>query len=98
MFDIGFQELGILFIIGLLVLGPERLPRVARTLGAYVSKARRTWNTVRRDIENELATEDLKRHARESLETVRNAGKDFEKSVTAETEKPQVDKPDERDA
>ena len=91
MFDIGFQELGILFLIGLLVLGPERLPRVARTLGAYAAKARRTWNTVRRDIENELAAEDLKRQARESMDTVRSVGEELSRSVSAEGTDPLQD-------
>ena len=47
MFDIGFLELTLLFVIGLLVLGPERLPRVVRTLGGYLRKARQTWYSVR---------------------------------------------------
>lgn len=61
MFDIGMGELGLIAVVGLLVLGPERLPRVARTTGALLRKARQSWHSVRTDIERELAAEDLKR-------------------------------------
>ena len=61
MFDIGMGELGLLAIVGLLVLGPERLPRVARTTGVLLRKARQSWASVRADIERELAADELKR-------------------------------------
>jgi sec-independent protein translocase protein TatB len=59
MFDIGFAELFLLSLIGLLVLGPERLPGVARTLGGFIRKARISWNSLRHTIETELAEADL---------------------------------------
>jgi sec-independent protein translocase protein TatB len=61
MFDIGTGELGLIAIIALLVLGPERLPRAARTTGALLRKARQSWQSVRAEIERELAAEELKR-------------------------------------
>ncbi len=61
MFDIGFSEIALLLIIGLLVLGPERLPRVARTLGMYVRKARQSWYAVKSEIDRELAAEEVKK-------------------------------------
>lgn len=66
MFDIGMGELGLIAVVGLLVLGPERLPRVARTAGVLLRKARQSWQSVRSDIERELAAEDLKRTLRET--------------------------------
>src|SRR5215469_12633586 len=66
MFDIGIGELGLIAVVGLLVLGPERLPRVARTAGALLRKARQSWQSVRADIERELAAEDLKQTMREA--------------------------------
>jgi len=66
MFDIGMGEIGLIAVVGLLVLGPERLPRVARTAGALLRKARNSWQSVRTDIERELAAEDLKRTMRET--------------------------------
>lgn len=61
MFDIGFTEVILISVIGLLVLGPERLPRVARTIGLYFRKARQTFHSVRSEIEKELAAEDMKK-------------------------------------
>ena len=66
MFDIGMGELGLIAVVGLLVLGPERLPRVARTTGALLRKARQSWSSVRADIERELAAEDLKQAMRQT--------------------------------
>jgi sec-independent protein translocase protein TatB len=66
MFDIGMGELGLIAVVGLLVLGPERLPRVARTTGALLRKARQSWQGVRADIERELAAEDLRQTLRQT--------------------------------
>ena len=71
MFDVGFSELVLLLVIGLLVLGPERLPRVARTLGAYVRKARNAWTQVKYDIDRELEASEMRRNWRESMEEAR---------------------------
>jgi sec-independent protein translocase protein TatB len=60
MFDIGFAELLLLSLVGLLVLGPERLPRVARTLGGMARKARGSWLSLKRSIEAEMRAEELK--------------------------------------
>ena len=60
MFDVGFAELLLLSVVGLLVLGPERLPRVARTLGGFVRKARNSWISLRRTIEAEIRADELK--------------------------------------
>ena len=66
MFDVGFTELFLLLVVGLVVLGPERLPKVARTLGLWVGRARAMYTNVRSDIERELELEELKR-AREAI-------------------------------
>lgn len=60
MFDVGFAELLLLSLVGLLVLGPERLPRVARTLGGMARKARSSWLSLKRSIEAEMRAEELK--------------------------------------
>jgi len=57
MSGIGGSELILLCLIGLLILGPERLPRVARQLGAWVGKARQLTRSLQRQIEDELGTE-----------------------------------------
>jgi sec-independent protein translocase protein TatB len=56
---VGFSELIVLFVIGLLILGPERLPRVATQIGRWVGKARRTANQLRYQLEREIALADL---------------------------------------
>lgn len=61
MFDIGFWELTVIMVVALLVVGPERLPRLARTLGLWLGKARRFVSTVKADIDRELAADELKR-------------------------------------
>ena len=60
MFDIGFWELSIIGIVALLVIGPERLPAVARTVGKYVGRANRFVANIKNDISKELKDEDLK--------------------------------------
>src|SRR3569832_466619 len=67
MSDIGMGELGLIAVVGLLVLGPDRLPRVARTTGILLRKARQSWQSVRADIERELETEELKRSIHDNL-------------------------------
>ena len=52
-----FQEVFLLFLIGLIVLGPERLPRVANQLGTLVGKARRMTRVMKRQLEEELDVE-----------------------------------------
>ncbi len=61
MFDIGFWEVSIIFVVALLVVGPERLPHVARKAGLYIGKVRRFVTNVRSDIEREFRTDDLEK-------------------------------------
>ena len=59
MFDVSFGELVLVFVIGLLVLGPERLPKVATQIGRWVGKARRTANQLRHQLEREIALSEI---------------------------------------
>jgi sec-independent protein translocase protein TatB len=73
MFDVGFAELFLLSLIGLLVLGPERLPAVARTIGGFVRKARISYHNLKRTVEAELAAADVAnpiKEAQKELESV----------------------------
>ena len=63
MFDVGFAELLIIFVIGLLVLGPERLPRVAARVGNWVGQARRMTRNLRYQLEDEIAFTERKQAA-----------------------------------
>jgi sec-independent protein translocase protein TatB len=60
MFDIGFWELVFIAIIALLIVGPERMPRIARTAGLWLGKVRGFVASVKQDIDRELAAEELK--------------------------------------
>ncbi|MFA5596363.1 MAG: Sec-independent protein translocase protein TatB [Pusillimonas sp.] len=59
MFDISFTELMIIGMIALVVIGPERLPKVARTLGHLLGRAQRYVNDVKTDIKREMDAGDL---------------------------------------
>ncbi len=61
MFDISFAEMLIIFIVALIVIGPERLPRVARTMGHLLGRARRYVDNVKSDIQHEIELDELKR-------------------------------------
>jgi len=61
MFDVGMWELGLIALIALLVVGPERLPGLARTAGAWLGRAKRFVTDVKADIDEELRVEELKR-------------------------------------
>jgi sec-independent protein translocase protein TatB len=60
MFDIGFTEMMLIGIVALVVIGPERLPAVARTAGKYFSKLRNFMSSVRADVESELKADELR--------------------------------------
>jgi sec-independent protein translocase protein TatB len=62
MFDIGFWELGLIAVVALLVIGPERLPGVARNVGMWVGKARRFVSSVQADINAEVGKADELKH------------------------------------
>ncbi len=59
MFDISFFELMMIGVVALIVLGPERLPKVARTVGQWVSRAQRYANEVKADITREVDLSQL---------------------------------------
>ncbi|MCB1875247.1 MAG: twin-arginine translocase subunit TatB [Chromatiales bacterium] len=60
MFDIGFWELLLIGVVALLVVGPERLPRLARTAGFWFGRAQRFISNVKNDIDREMRAEELK--------------------------------------
>lgn len=61
MFDIGFWELTVIAVVALIVIGPERLPKVARTVGLWVGRMRGFVLSVKADIDQELRAEELKK-------------------------------------
>ncbi len=61
MFDIGFPELMLVAIVGLLVIGPSRLPETLRTLGLWLGRLRRSFTTVKTEIEKEIGMDEVRR-------------------------------------
>lgn len=74
MFDVSFVELMVIGVVGLLVLGPERLPGAARTVGSFVRKARQGWNSVRGEFERQIALDEVKRSVRDVRESIESPG------------------------
>ena len=80
MFDIGFSELMVIGIVALLVLGPERLPKVARTTGHLLGRLQRYVSDVKSDINREMQLDELKKLQEEA----RTAAMNFEGTVRSE--------------
>jgi sec-independent protein translocase protein TatB len=87
MFDIGFSELMVIGVVALIVIGPEKLPRVARTLGALAGRLQRYVSDVKADINREIELEDLKK-MRDSMQ---QAASDFQSTVQTEVSKTEAD-------
>ncbi len=85
MFDIGFPELLLLGIVALLVLGPERLPDTMRTLGLWIGRMRRFTARIRREIEQEIGADEIRRqlHNEEILRDLREVNTELQ-STSAE--------------
>ena len=82
MFDIGFSELMVIGIVALIVIGPERLPKVARTLGHLLGRAQRYVNDVKSDISREVQLDEL----RKLQSQVSDSARELESSVRKEYE------------
>lgn len=80
MFDVGFFELVVLAIVGLLVLGPERLPHAVRMGSAYMGKIRRAVMTVREEFEREVNVQEMQQRIKEQME--KSGLEDAHKSLT----------------
>jgi sec-independent protein translocase protein TatB len=78
MFDIGFSEIVVIAVVALIVLGPERLPKAARTMGHLFGRLQRYVNDVKSDINREMELEELKKLQQE----VKSAARDLEQSVS----------------
>ncbi len=69
MFDIGFMELMVIGTLGLLILGPERLPKAAHTVGMIIGRVRRSVSNLQADLERHARTEELKARLRDPAST-----------------------------
>ena len=87
MFDIGFSELMVIGVVALIVIGPEKLPRLARTLGHLAGKMQRYVSDVKADINREIELEDLKK-MRDSMQ---QAASSFQSDLTSEVNKTEAE-------
>lgn len=90
MFDLSMGKLLLLALIALLVLGPDKLPGAARTLGAMVRRLRAAWDNVRSDLERELEVEEIRRAANKAAaeaEAAQNQANETLRTLQAEVEK-----------
>ena len=87
MFEIGFAELLLIGVVGLLVLGPERLPGAIRTASLLLGKLRRNLNSLRAEIEREINAEEIKReiHNDAIMQSLKDAGKDLKSALPENT-------------
>ena len=81
MFDISFMEILVISIVALIVIGPERLPTVARTLGHLYGRCRNFVYSVRTDIHNEMRMEELKKMQSSVQETVQSVEDSVQQGV-----------------
>lgn len=81
MFDISFMEILVISIVALIVIGPERLPTVARTLGHLYGRCRGFVYSVKTDIHNEMRMEELKKMQSSVQDTVQSVENSIRQSV-----------------
>lgn len=99
MFDIGFGELFLCFVVALIVLGPERLPKVARMAGRWTGQARAYMRNLSTELERETHAADIKKRLEEANRVAREEMANFQSAVKTETAAVQSQlKPDEPQA
>ena len=92
MFDIGFPELLLVSVVMLLVFGPERLPEVLRTVGRFVGGARRSFESLRNELEREVGADEIRRELHNArimeeakkLDSMVRAGRDEVEEILGE--------------
>lgn len=106
MFDMGFWEMSLIFVILLVVVGPDRLPGVIRTVGLWVGRARRIVSSVRHEVEQELRVSEIRRSIDQEAksgefqrladqvksinEDVDNASRDLTKDISSKPSTPET--------
>lgn len=81
MFDIGFSELLLIGVVALVVMGPQRLPQAMRTLALWLGRARQMFNNLRRELENEVGMDDVRRqlHNEQVLRDLKHSADEMDK-------------------
>lgn len=100
MIDIGLSKMALIGAVALIVIGPEKLPRVARTVGTLLGKAQRYVADVKSEVNRSMELDELKKMkdsmtsaAQEVQSSMREVGSEFERSVSGGTDTVQTDVP-----
>lgn len=83
MFDIGFAELLLIGVVGLLVLGPERLPGAVRTVSLWLGRFRRSFNQIKREIEQDMHNDAVMSELRKAGEQLQDDAQSIKSEVAA---------------
>jgi sec-independent protein translocase protein TatB len=94
MFDVSFSELLVIAVVALLVIGPEKLPKVARTVGAFTGRMQRYMAQIKEEVNREMRFDELQKLQQEIKQSVENAQENIQqqademKSAVSDTAKP----------
>lgn len=83
MFDVSFAELLVIAVVALLVIGPEKLPKVARTIGALTGRVQRYVGQVKEEVNRELRFEELQKLQQEIKQSVESAQSNIVQQVAS---------------
>ena len=86
MFDIGFAELLLIGVVGLLVVGPEQLPGAVRTVLAWVNRFRRSFDQIRTEVRRELHNDEVLQKLKAESQQLEQQVRDTAQSVEQETQ------------
>ena len=81
MFDVGFSEMLVIAVVALIVIGPERLPKVARTIGHLVGRMNRYVSDVKADINREMELEELRKFKEQFQDTAQSVEQTIHKEL-----------------
>ena len=85
MFDVGFAELIIIAIVGLLVIGPERLPGAIRTGSAWLNRLRRGFNDIKREVQQEMHNDAIMHELRKTGEDLKSGADSLKQELDVST-------------
>jgi sec-independent protein translocase protein TatB len=88
MFDIGFSELLLVGVVGLLVIGPERLPGAIRTGSLWLNRIKRGFNDIKREVQQELHNDEIMQQLRNTGQQIKEQADEFNRTPTISPDKP----------
>ena len=86
MFDIGFAELIVIAVVGLLVIGPERLPGTIRTASMWLNRIKRGFNDIKQEVQQELHNDSVMQELRKTGEQLKNQTESISQDIRNTTE------------